>query len=88
MRSPSCSGGRGAVMPRPVGRHRLVEARLDPFDRDHFAVETRRLPVDPDQLDQAEPVQPAGQPRDLAVMAERGIDEARGPDEACAWPRL
>ena len=45
-----------------------------------------RAAVAVDQLDRGEPVQPARQPRDLAVMAERRIDEAGRAEEraSCA----
>ena len=39
------------------------------------------MPSTLDQLDRGKPVQPAGEARDLAVMAERGIDEAGRPKE-------
>ena len=74
MRWPSCSGARGAVI------RSLVEAFLDPLYRNQFTRDAL-LAFDPDQLNQAEPVQPAGKPGDLAVMAERGIDEARRTDK-------
>ena len=45
------------------------------------------MPFDLDQLDRGEPVQPAGKASDLAVMAERGIDEGRSGEEACACAR-
>ena len=41
---------------------------------------SRPPPPSTDQLDRGEPAQPAGQPRDLAVMAERRIDEGGGAE--------
>ncbi len=78
---------RGRGDPRPIGGHRLVETASIP-STGTSSLTTRRLALDADQLDQAEPVQPAGEPRDLAVMAEGGIDEARGPDKRAHVPLI
>jgi len=49
-----------------------IQPRLETFDRHKLHA------VVADDLDSREPQQPTGQPRDLAVMPERRIDEAGG----------
>ncbi len=69
--------------PRPVRRHRPRRTAL----RSPRPAPVRARAVAVDQFDRGEPVEPARQPRDLAVMAERGIDEA-GRAEKRAHARL
>ena len=57
----------------PLRGHVVVEAALEAFDRHQLG--RPAVPFDRDQLDRGEPVEPAGEPRDLAVMTERRIDE-------------
>ena len=88
MRSPSCSGGRGAVSARPIARpsrRRSGSRCLRPAPARSRRARCLRRWI---SSTSAEPVQPAGEPRDLAVMAERGIDEAGGPDERAHAPLI
>ena len=64
----------------PLRRQSVIEAALDPFDRDELSGDTA-IVLDPQELGQAEEVQPAGEPRDLPVMAKRGVDETCGSDK-------
>ena len=80
VRSPSCSGRASRCQPLP-GFALVVGPVGDPFDHalDRHKLGRRSLLALPaDHLDLAEPVQPAREPRDLAVMAEGRIDEAVG----------
>ena len=80
IRSPNCSGGRGLVRASHCAARVVIEAALDPFDRDNLGGDAA-IALDPQELGQAEEVQPAGEPRDLPVMAKRGVDETGGSDE-------
>ena len=62
-----------AGQPLPLDSLLLAQPRFDPLDGNQFAA------VGADPLDQREPQQPPRQPRDLAVMAERRIDEPGRP---------
>ena len=64
----------------PLRGHVIVEAVFDALDR-HQLGRGSAMAIDRDQLDGGEPVQPAGEPRDLAVMAEGRIDEAGRAEE-------
>ena len=65
----------------PLRRQGIVEAVLDSLDKDEFGGDSHAFHRQ--QLEAGEPVEPAGEARDLAVMPERGIDEAGGA-KACA----
>ena len=76
-----------SAAPKPLALGGIVvDASRSAARPGRSSVETRREPSHCDQLDRGEPVQAAGKPRDLAVMAERGIDETRRADEACVRP--
>ena len=84
VRSPSCSGGRGDGQRCPVGGHARRRSALRCRSTGTSSADPPSSDVD--QLDRGEPVQPAGQPRDLAVMAERRIDEAGRAEEGAHVP--
>ena len=80
-RSPSVQRRRAARSSfAQTARLGLAEPRLDPLDRHQLgAVRRRTISTAENQL------QPAGQPRDLAVMPERRVDEAgRAEIELCS----
>ena len=79
-------GARGGQR-QPLPGHVVVEAVLDAFDR-HQLGRHAAVAVDLEQLDRGKPVQAAGEPRDLAVMAKRRIDEAGRAEECAHQPAL
>ena len=80
MRSPKLQAAVGAVISRSQAA--LASGGMSSIvsysrSTETSSVATRRDAVPLDRFDRGEPVQPAGEPRDLAVMAEGGIDETR-----------
>ena len=61
----------------PLERHVITEALLDTLNRDQLGGAAAAV-LDLQQLDRGEPVQAPGKARDLAIMAERRVDEACG----------
>jgi hypothetical protein len=53
----------------------VVETALDAFDRKQLGCRPP-IAIDCKQFDRGEPVQPAGEPGNLSVMAERRINES------------
>ena len=65
----------------------VIEAVVDAVNSDDLG-RGAAAAVDGDELDHREPVEAAGKPRDLAIMAERGIDEAGGAKKGAHMPAL
>ena len=79
VRSPSCKRLSSGDQPLPghfrIGRH-VVDRLEQSLDRDQLGRDAPRA-VPLNRFDRGEPVEAAREPRDLAIMAEGGIDEAR-----------
>jgi hypothetical protein len=67
--------------------HIGVKAVFDPVDG-HELGGAALVTVELDKLDRREPVEAAGEPRDLSVMAKRGVDESGRTKERAHIPAL